>query len=205
MLHTIPRQVRDRMQYLERLETQDRTDGTPRLDRLRQIPPEVGRFLALLAASAPRGAYLEIGASAGYSTLWLALACREVGAKIITFELLGEKADLARETFDEAGVWDVVELIEGDAREHLDAYKNVGFCFLEAEKEHDLDCYEAVVPNLVSGGLLVADNVVSHRAALEPFVCKARGVLSSLVYEAPVQAACILTTVLARVFDLGEE
>jgi hypothetical protein len=40
---------------------------------LRQIPPETGRFLALLAASAPKGAYIEVGTSAGYSTLWLAL------------------------------------------------------------------------------------------------------------------------------------
>jgi caffeoyl-CoA O-methyltransferase len=160
------------MEYLERIDRQDRADGTPRLDRLRQIPPEVGRFLALLAASAPRGEFLEIGTSAGYSTLWLALACREVGARIVTFELLAEKQDLARETFDEAEVWDVVELVEGDAREHLDVYKNVAFCFLDAEKEHYLDCYEAVVPNLVSAGLLVADNVISHGTALEPFVRK---------------------------------
>jgi len=161
------------MQYLEQIDTQDRTDGTPQLKRLRQIPPEVGRLLALLAASAPRGTFLEIGTSAGYSTLWLALACREVGARIVTFELLAEKVALARETFDEAGVWDVVDLVEGDAREYLDAYRNVGFCFLDAEKEHYLEYYKAVAPILVDGGLLVADNVVSHRAGLEPFIRKA--------------------------------
>ncbi len=161
------------MQHLERIDAQDRTDGTPRLERLRQIPREVGEFLALLAASAPQGSFLEIGTSAGYSTLWLALACREVGTTITTFESLADKAALARETFEEAGVWDVVELVEGDAREHVNAYGNVSFCFLDAEKEHYLDCYEAVAPKLVRGGLLVADNVISHRADLEPFVCRA--------------------------------
>ena len=29
------------------------------------------------------------------------------------------------------------------------------------------DCYEAVVPNLVSGGLLVADNAINHRETLQ--------------------------------------
>ena len=31
----------------------DRGDGTPRSRRLRQIPPETGRFIAIIAASAP--------------------------------------------------------------------------------------------------------------------------------------------------------
>jgi len=74
------------MHYLERLDAKDRTDGTPRDQRLRQIPPETGKFIAMLAASAPKGTFIEIGTSAGYSTLWLTLACRKVGNKITTFE-----------------------------------------------------------------------------------------------------------------------
>jgi predicted O-methyltransferase YrrM len=95
-----------------------------------------------------------------------------VGTKIVTIELLEDKAFLARETFDLAGVWDVVELVVGDARQRAGAYRNIGFCFLDAEKEHYLECYEAVAPNLVDGGLLVADNVISHRPVLEPFIRK---------------------------------
>ena len=116
------------------------------------------------------GTLVEIGTSAGYSTLWLALACRKAGTNVVTFELLEDKARLARETFDEAGVLDVVELVVGDARHRLSDYKDVAFCFLDAEKEHYLDCFAAVAPNLVDGGLLVADNVISHRAELEPFI-----------------------------------
>lgn len=44
---------------------------------------------------------------------------------------------------------------------------DVAFCFLDAEKEVYSDCYEAVVPNLVSGGLLVADNAINHRETLQ--------------------------------------
>ena len=77
MYGTIPQVILDRMRYLEAADARDRADGTPRMKRLRQITPETGKFIALLAAAAPKGRWVEIGTSAGYSTLWLALACRE--------------------------------------------------------------------------------------------------------------------------------
>jgi caffeoyl-CoA O-methyltransferase len=173
MFHTMPAPIAERMRYLEAIDARDRDDGTPRLQRLRQIPPETGRFLALLAAMAPEGEYVEIGTSAGYSTLWLALACRATGRTITTFEVLEEKARLAQETFQRAEVEDVVGLVLGDAREHLQDMKGIAFCFLDAEKEAYLDCYDAVVPNMVPGGILVADNAINHRETLQPMLDRA--------------------------------
>lgn len=170
MFHSIREPISARMKYLEQIDARDREDGTPRQQRLRQIPPETGKFLAMLAASAPEGAYLEIGASAGYSTLWLALACEMLGRPIITFELLPEKAKLARETFQVAQVEGIVELIEGDARHDLLRHDNIAFCFLDAEKEVYGECYELVVPRLVKGGFLVADNAINHEKALRPML-----------------------------------
>src|SRR5208337_1849243 len=135
--------------------------------------PDTGRFLALLAANAPDGAYLEIGTSAGYSTLWLAVACEELGRTITTFEVLPEKAKLARETFQVTQMGKTVRLIEGDARLHLAQYDNVAFCFLDAEKEVYEECYEIVIPKLLKGGLLVADNAISHQEALKPMLDRA--------------------------------
>lgn len=162
-----------RMQELEQIDLRDRADGTPRMKRLRQIPSEVGRFISLLAAVAPIGRCVEIGTSAGYSTLWLALACRAVGRKITTFEILDEKAELARQTFETAGVTDVVELVYGDALNLLPECKDIGFCFLDGEKEIYDRCYEAVVPRMVSGGILVADNAINHEATLRPMLDRA--------------------------------
>lgn len=173
MFGDIPQRVLERMRELERIDARDRSDGTERLARLRQIPPETGRFIALVAASAPAGRWIEIGTSAGYSTLWLALACRLVGRRITTFEVLGEKAALARETFEAAGVGDVVELVHGDALDHLHECRDVGFCFLDAEKEVYSACYEAVVPRMVSGGMLVADNAINHAHVLRPMLERA--------------------------------
>ncbi len=170
MFSQIPTIIEDRMDYLRELDKKDRQDTTSHLKRLRQIPPETGRFIALLAASAPPGKFVEIGTSGGYSTLWLALACREVGVKITTFEILKQKVELASETFRVAGVEDVVELIHDDAREHLQRLENISFCFLDPEKEVYGECYEMVVQRMVRGGILVADNAISHKQVLASFL-----------------------------------
>ena len=46
MFHNIPPNIYERMKYLEQTDARDRVDGTPHLKRLRQIPPETGKFLA---------------------------------------------------------------------------------------------------------------------------------------------------------------
>lgn len=173
MFNDIPAATIERMRYLEAIDAKDRQDGTERLQRLRQIPAETGKFIAMLAAGSPKGDYIEIGTSAGYSTLWLALACRALGRKITTFEVLEEKAELAEETFRIAGVGDLVKLVRGDGREYLQNYNNISFCFLDAEKEVYDDCYDMVIPNMVPGGILVADNAINHVETLRPMLDKA--------------------------------
>jgi len=173
MFHEIPEVIKRRMEYLEDRDRRDRIDNTSRMERLRQIPPETGKFLSILAASAPKGQFIEVGTSAGYSTLWIALACQHIGITLTTFEILKEKADLARETFQMTNLGNIVELIEGDARNYLVNYKNIAFCFLDAEKEIYEECYNLVIPNMVKGGILVADNAINHYETLKPMLEKA--------------------------------
>ncbi len=158
------------MHALEKQDAQDRADGTPRPQRLRQIPPETGKMLALLCAGAPSGGVLEVGASGGYSSLWLTLACIERSDHLTTFEIHEEKVARAKETFKAAEVSGRIQLIHGDARHVIAGYSNVAFCFLDAEKEIYLEIYEQVVPNLVPGGILVADNAISHATELAEFI-----------------------------------
>ncbi len=173
MFHDITPDMLARMRWLESEDSRDRKDGTPRRERLRQIPGETGRFLAILAAGAPDGNIIEIGTSAGYSTLWLVLAGKESGTKVTTFEILSDKVRLARETFRFAGVADRVKLVEGDALALLKDRDRIAFCFLDSEKDDYQAFYDIIVPLLVPGGLLVADNVISHAETLGAIVTRA--------------------------------
>jgi len=173
MFREIPKQMKDRMSFLEEIDKRDRADGTGRLERLRQIPPETGKFLALLAANCPEGQFVEIGTSAGYSSLWISLALRPRGIRLITFEILPAKAALARETFRFSGVEDIVELIEGDFLQQHNRVSNISFCFIDCEKDLYVPCFDLVAGKMRSGGLIVADNAIDHYDSVKPMMDKA--------------------------------
>ncbi len=164
----------ERMAFLEAIDKKDRNDGTPRMERLRQIPPETGKFLSIIASNCPQGQLIEIGTSAGYSTMWLSLAAKERGVKVKTFELLEPKIRMAKETFNKTGIEDFVELVEGDALVNIRQTENVAFCFLDCEKEIYLSCWEIMSSKIVKGGILVADNAISHFETIKPMIEKAQ-------------------------------
>jgi caffeoyl-CoA O-methyltransferase len=170
MFDPLPPGMAARMAELEARDARERDDGSPQSRRLRQIPPETGRFLAILLASAPAGQVIEIGTSGGYSGMWLALACRETGRHLLTYDVDPAKVALARETFTRAWVDDIVTVVEADLRERPEDLEGVAFCFLDAEKDLYEEFYDLVVPRLVPGGLMVCDNVISHADALTPLV-----------------------------------
>jgi caffeoyl-CoA O-methyltransferase len=173
MFESISPAMLSRMRELEAIDLRDRTDGTPHSKRLRQVPPEVGKFIAILAASAPAGPMIEIGTSAGYSTIWLALAARGTGRKIATVDIDGAKVELARATFAISGVEDVINLVHGDALAHLPHVRDIAFCFLDANREIYDPCYDLLIPRMVSGGILIVDNAISHEHEMRPMLDRA--------------------------------
>ena len=77
---------------------------------------------------------------------------------------------MANETFTKAGIENIVQLVHGDARCLIDLYDGISFCFLDCEKDYYLDCYKAVIPKMISCGILIADNVINHADTLKPFL-----------------------------------
>ena len=116
---------------------------------------------------------IEIGTSAGYSALWLSLACRATNRTLTTFEVLPAKVLLATETFARTGVTDVVTLVPADFLAHVGDLKTIAFCFLDAEKDVYEACFEAVIPKLAPGGILIADNATSHGDDLQTMLERA--------------------------------
>ena len=170
MFHKIPEKILQRMEFLEEIDSKDRVDGTERMQRLRQIPPETGKFRALQLINAPDGEIVEIGTSAGYSSLWLILASIERGSVLKTMELLPEKIDMAKNTFEKTGTTEYVDLMEGDALALIEQLDTIAFCFLDTEKELYHKLYPTIMDKMVKGGLLLADNVINHAETLKEFL-----------------------------------
>ena len=156
-----------------------------RSGRMLNITPDTGEFLAVMARATGATRILEIGTSNGYSTLWLADAAAP-GALVTTVELLPEKAALARGNFTRAGFTQRIDQVEGDAGAYLAgcADASVDLLFLDAERRAYLDWWPQLARVLRPGGLLVADNAVSHAQEMAPFMQTVRannGWSSSLV------------------------
>lgn len=139
---------------------------------LRSISPLLGKLLSSLVLIAKPKTILELGCSGGYSTLWMSLAAPK--AKIYTTEILKEKIDFAKENFKDAEVKNIT-IIEGDISETLKKWtKKIDFVFLDADKPNYLKYYDLVFPFLKKGGVIVADNVVSHANVVQPFIDKVK-------------------------------
>jgi caffeoyl-CoA O-methyltransferase len=131
---------------------------------LRSVDSDVARVLSLLALSAPPGAFLELGSSGGYSSLWLSLAARAKGVTLTTVDLDEKKVALARENVSRAGAAGSVEVFHGDAFDFATRFDEIAFCFSDIEPpELNAKVYELIVPRLVPGGWIVVDNVTSPR------------------------------------------
>ena len=157
-------------QVLARLEEEDRAEreaGVPSERRARQIAPSTGRFLFALAASQAGIEILEIGGSRGYSSIWLGAGARVLGGRLVSLEHDPAKCSAWRENVSAAGLDEWAELVEGDAFETLAATQDVfDLVFLDAEKDDYEALFALARPLVDAGGLVVADNVLSHADTL---------------------------------------
>lgn len=157
-------------EVLARLEADDaaeREAGLPAAQRSRQVQAATGRFLFSLAASQAGVEVLEIGGSRGYSTIWLAAGARMLGGRVISLEHDPVKCSAWRSNIAAAGLEEWAELVEGDAFATLEATEDVfDLVFLDAEKDDYEALFALARPLLEPGGLVVADNVLSHAETL---------------------------------------
>ncbi|MBI4895216.1 MAG: class I SAM-dependent methyltransferase [Candidatus Aenigmarchaeota archaeon] len=146
-----------------------------------RVPRTSGQLLRSIALSITAKNILEIGCSVGYSALWLASS----GAYVYTIESDKDRADLAEKHFKEAGLNNKIIILRGDALEILSKWnKKVDFVFMDANKNEYADYYKKIYPFIKKGGILIADNVISHKESSKTFldvVCKDKRVISQLI------------------------
>ncbi|MSP23684.1 MAG: methyltransferase [Myxococcales bacterium] len=134
-----------------------------------QVGRVEGSLLRMLAKLIGARRILEIGTFTGFSALCMAEALPDDGV-LCTCEISAEVAAVAQRFFDRSPHGNKIQLLVGDALASVGALDDRPFdlAFIDADKERYLDYYEAILPRLRAGGLLVADNVLWSGAVLEP-------------------------------------
>lgn len=124
------------------------------------VPMTDGRALRVLTEALDAKHVVEIGTSTGYSGLWICLALQNTGGRLTTYEIDRQRAAMAREHFQQAGVEKMVTIVEGDAHELVTQLKGpIDLVFIDADKEGYVDYLNKLLPLLRPGGLILAHNI----------------------------------------------
>jgi predicted O-methyltransferase YrrM len=130
------------------------------------VPVSDGRVLRLLTESAGARTVVEIGTSTGFSGLWFCLALQKTGGRLTTFEIDPGRAATARKYFEQAGVAQMVTVVEGDAHDKVMSLKGpIDVVFIDADKEGYVDYLNKLLPLVRPGGLILAHNVIMPAVA----------------------------------------
>ena len=126
------------------------------------ITADTGLFFSVLLKAIKARRILEVGTSAGFSTLWFADAMgKNHSTRVITIEMNPQKVERALKNFKEAGVDKIIEIKQGIALDLLRKLKGkFDFVFLDADKENIIRYFDIVLPMVRIGGIIAADNML---------------------------------------------
>ena len=189
--------VRAVLDRLEREDAAERERGLPPQQRSRQVEPTTGRFLFSLVAPQTDCEVLELGGSRGYSSIWLAAGARYLGGRVLSLEHDPAKIEAWHRNVKEAGLEEWTELREGDAFELLPQIDDVfDAVFLDAEKDDYEELFRLTREKVEPGGVVVADNVLSHPDPLAEYSAARQADPTLLSVTLPLDRGLELTVVL---------
>ncbi|MBP1669638.1 MAG: O-methyltransferase [Bacteroidetes bacterium] len=127
-----------------------------------------GKLLEFLSRMIQPAAILEIGTYTGYSALCLAKGLKP-GGKLHTIEINDELQPFIETTVRKAGLQETIILHTGDARKIIPSLKEkFDLVFVDGDKEQYLEYYKAVFGKTLTGGYILADNVLWSGKVLAP-------------------------------------
>ena len=133
-----------------------------------QVDAIEGRFLKMLVRLTGARTILEIGMFTGYSALMMAEGLPDDG-RLITCEVDPKAEAIAQRYFSESPHGQKITVRMGVALETIKTLSGpLDLVFIDADKANYSNYYEASLPLLRPGGLLVADNVLWSGKVLDP-------------------------------------
>ena len=134
--------------------------GLPQQDRHRNLEPPSAEFLCALAAGVNAYRILEIGGSSGLSTIALAAAARFTKGRVVSIEMEPLRQAEAKNSIAKLGLAPYVEFVLADAASIIPEQTAIDLAFIDCEKEDYTRFFDML--RMASGGIIVADNILSH-------------------------------------------
>jgi caffeoyl-CoA O-methyltransferase len=137
-----------------------------------QIAPEQGAFMTLVARILGARRAIEIGTFTGYSALCLARGLADDG-ELICCDVSEKWTSVGRRYWDKAGVTHKIDLRIAPAIEtlaQLPREPNFDLAFIDADKSAYIDYFEALLPLIRQGGVILVDNVLWKGAVVDSAV-----------------------------------
>ena len=162
--------------YLKRFAGQDdvlarvERETSERPNAMMQSRADQGALLTLLARMLDAREALEVGTFTGYGAICIARGLAP-GGRLTCLEVDAEIAEVARRNLDVAGLSDRADVKVGPAAEALAALPeapHIDLAYVDADKTGYPGYYEAIVPRLRPGGLVVLDNTLLGGRVLAP-------------------------------------
>lgn len=127
-----------------------------------------GNLLRLLIRISNARRVLEIGTFTGYSALTMAEALPDDG-ELITCDVNPDSTAVARRHWEQSPHGHKIQLKLAPALETISSLEGeLDMVFIDADKENYLNYWQACVPRLRPGGLIVVDNVLWSGRVLDP-------------------------------------
>lgn len=165
------------------------------------VGPQTGKVLHWLVRVTQPEVIFEIGTSVGYSALWMAdaLEANEAG-KLWTVESHKERFGRAEANIAESGLGHRINQLKGHApeifRDGTELPQQIDLAFFDATKKQHPEFLEVVLPRMKKDGLIVVDNVHSHRFGdMLEFIESTHARPDLKVVEVPVGAGLLIARI----------
>jgi caffeoyl-CoA O-methyltransferase len=135
------------------------------------VSPADGRMMHDLIAQKGYKRALDIGTAEGYTALWLGLAMKRNGGRVITIEIDPETADTARANIRQAGLEGVIDSRINDAVMEIPALEgDFDFVFMDTGAPLNKKLFDLLRARISAGGSILVHNAASLKTQQPEFL-----------------------------------
>ncbi len=126
-----------------------------------------GSLLQILSSMIAPTYIVELGTFTGYSAICLARGLAKNGT-LVTIESDAEIQAKTKDLLSQSSVIDKIDFRHGKALDLIPTLEDgIDLAFIDAKKEEYMQYYEALLPKLRSGGIMLIDNILWYGKVLQ--------------------------------------